>query len=233
MTPGRRFLRQPSLLLLTLLAGAASAAGTADDGERIPAPLNFNVSLNDRSLGSVSYRFKAVDAGIEVNAETRLDFRLAFVSLFKYRHAVREIWRDGCLSELESSTNDNGDRYAVAAERQAAGLFVRRTLPDLEAGAEEALLEADCHATFAYWDPELLKHQQLLNAQTGKLEPVTVRDLGIETGAGEAQRHLVVDLASAPDIHLWYRASDQRWQRLENEVPRGTLTYTVQPDGAD
>ena len=42
--------------------------------------------------------------------------------MYSYDHSNREIWNDGCLQEIASFTDDNGDEYRVDGRRNG-GLF--------------------------------------------------------------------------------------------------------------
>jgi hypothetical protein len=80
-----------------------------------------------------------------------------------------------------------------------------------------------CVMTFAYWNPEFLKQERLLNPQTGEYLPVKVELLGTDSleVRGEmvdAKRYKVT--AKDIDLLVWY-ADDKEWVALESIAKTG------------
>lgn len=218
--------------VLSVALGVAAPVALAALPEQHPERLRFAVSVDGRNLGTHEFSFNTTAAGLEVVSTARLDFRIAFISLFKYRHESRELWGDRCLHSFSSTTNDNGKRYRVSAAAASDGLHLERELPSGKAAAGERLFANErsyCAATFAYWDIDRVRNDSLINAQTGELTAIAFEELDQETVDGEQRRHVVLRPANAPPIHLWYSAADDRWLRLENETEDGLLIYTAVP----
>jgi Family of unknown function (DUF6134) len=209
-------------LLAALLAGAMAAAS----GQSLPAqppssqPLAqdiwaFRVLLDGREVGSHRFTLASVDAQQrELRSVARFDVTVLRVPVYRYRHEAVESWEGGCLRQLVSHSETNGQREQVRAQALGDRLVV-------EAGGTRRE-HAGCVMSFAYWDPRILRAERLLNSQTGELMPVTITARGEETLTvqGEsrlAQRHRI----SGPGlrIDLWY-AGDQ-WVALEAEAEGG------------
>lgn len=153
--------------------------------------LVFTVLLDGREIGTHSFTMR--EDGVLVS---QADFRVRFLGLsaYRYRHEATERWRDGCLQSMVARTDDNGERKAV--DWRAEG--------------------ARCTMSFAYWDPRILGARELLNAETGRLEPVRVSSLG-EGRYRLAGEKLQIDL----------RYDAGRWVGLESTVDGRRLTYRL------
>ena len=88
---------------------------------------------------------------------------------------------------------------------------------------EESL--ADCVQTFAYWNPEILTSERLLNSQTGEYEKVSVvlegeDQVTVNDTPVDALRYRLT--AEAGDIKLWYSNDEtRRWLALEAPAKGG------------
>lgn len=182
----------------------------------------FQVLLDGREIGY--HRFDVLEQGNreQVDIEARFEVEIFFVTAYRYEHDNQETWHGDCLQQIASSTDDNGDRYAVAGQAGEAGFTLDRN------DATEAL-DTPCLKTFAYWNPEILEAEKLLNAQTGEWKPVTVEAVGVVpfevagVPVPSEEYRLVI-----PDgvIRLWYQQENQQWLGLETETKGGrTLRY--------
>jgi hypothetical protein len=182
---------------------------------------SFRVLLDDRQIGEHRYTLRAAGEQLELRSEASFDVRLLFVNAYRYRHEALEHWRGGCLATLESTTDDNGERESVSAAARGGRFVVVRASHQQE--------HEGCVRSFAYWNPQILGAQQLLNNQTGELLPVTVLPRGEETVRvrGEtlhARRYRI----SAPrlQIDVWY--AGDHWVALEAPAAGGrTLRYEL------
>jgi hypothetical protein len=78
--------------------------------------------------------------------------------------------------------------------------------------------------TFAYWNPEVLESQQLLNSQTGVYEDVTVTLEGpdqVSVGGNPVDALRYRLSAQAGDIKLWYSSEGKTWLGLEAPAKGG------------
>jgi hypothetical protein len=202
---------------ITLLEPAAAEAPVARH-------LDFTVLLDNRAIGTHTFALNTLpDGGMEI--ESAAEFRVTALGIpfYSYQHHDREEWREGCLHQITATTNDNGERFEVSGSTQADGLRVttrtgRRVLPG-------------CVHTFAYWDRrDIFGARQLLNAQSGNYEPVTVRTEGNETlvSAGRAVTAERLRISSShADIELWY-SSEGEWLALQTQTSGGrTLRYEI------
>ena len=89
-------------------------------------------------------------------------------------------------------------------------------------------VEDPCPASYAYWDLDLLRRGELINAQTGDVMPARLTDQGLEEINGVSARRFTLNAQGAGIIHLWYRESDARWIALETERDGGRLSYRLQ-----
>ena len=205
-----------SLIAALCLQAAAAVAANDVDAWR------FEVLLDDKQIGY--HDFNVLNDGRRqvLETEASFDVKFLFITAFRYRHTNTEIWGDDCLLSIDAATDNNGDRLTVSGEQLNDAFRVSG-----EAG--EATLER-CVRTFAYWNPDILNADRLLNSQTGEYEDVSVVFEGedqvvIDGGPVDALRYRLI--AAAGEIRLWYTAdASRRWLALEAPAKGGrTLRY--------
>ncbi len=194
---------------LALMAAGAGADTRVED-------LHFRVLLDDREIGHHSFRIAG--EGDRETVEIDADFDVTFfaIPVYSYDHRNREVWNDGCLQEIASFTDDNGDEYQVEGGVDG-GVF------RLSTGRQRLELEVDCVMTFAYWNRDFLEQSRLLNAQTGDYLPVRIDAEGAETvnldgERVEARRYRIRNAEEEIDISVWYERDSGKWLSLESRV---------------
>jgi hypothetical protein len=209
------------IVVLMLLAGPALAATNGQQEYR------FRVLLDDDEIGTHRFRLSR-EAGqdiVEIDAEFKVKF--IGITVYSYVHANRELWRDGCLQSIESSTVDGGDKFKVDG-RSEGGRFQLSTLEG------ERELEADCVMTFSYWKRDYLDQARLLNSQNGEYLEVDVESGGVERlrfDAREvsAERYRLRNRERDVDITVWYEQQSGEWLSLESRVDGRVIRYL--PEG--
>jgi hypothetical protein len=208
------------ITLATLLVAGTTGASTLDS-ERF----TFDVYLDEDEIGFHRYEIREHRDGTIMRTEADFEVRLLFFTAYEYEHRNSEVWRDGCLRNIEARTNSNGDRYEVAGTWRD-GTFV------LETGSDQRRF-SDCVRTFAYWDRKLLDAERLLNSQTGEYVEVALTSLPagvIEFGDQilPVERYRLT--AQGMDIQLAYAAESGEWVGLDTTVRGGrTLRYRRDP----
>lgn len=208
-------------LVVAPLAAAATPAGAAP-----PANTSwfFRVLLDDEPIGTHSFSAGEVDDGGEraLVSEAAFAVRRFGITLYRYQHRAVERWRGGCLAALSADTNDNGTRTRVNAQAQGQRFDV--TAPQTQS--------ADgCVMSFAYWHPALRTQQRLLNAQTGRIEPVTITSIGaaaIEVGERRVPASGWRIQGAAQPIDVWYSAQGD-WIGLDARVDGGRMLRYRRP----
>jgi Family of unknown function (DUF6134) len=175
---------------------------------------NFRVWLDDRESGRHRFTLEGSGEQSELRSEARFDVLLLFIDAYRYRHEAIEHWNRNCLQSLASRTDANGERLAVSAVADGSRLVVTRA-----AGRSE---HEGCVMSFAYWNPQILTANRLLNSQTGELLPVTVTPQGATTvvvrGEPRTAQHYRISAPGMP-IDVWY--VDANWVALEAPAGHG------------
>ncbi len=177
------------------LAGAASAAATPPDTGRIA----FDVLRNGKPLGSHILTFDEVDDALVVTVDVDLQVKVGPFTPFRYRHDVREVWREGRLLSLSAETLKDGDTFRLEASRQGDGAVT------IDGRDYQGAAPAEVIAS-TWWNPEVLDDPVALNSETGELMPITVTPLGRETiqAAGRPIEAEHYRLEAALTLDLWY-----------------------------
>ncbi len=187
---------------------------------------DFRVYLDDKEIGYHRVRVVPGPDSERVTVEARFDVKFLFITAFSYDHLTEETWRGDCLTNLQASTDANGDRQFVRTREISKGFRL-----ETHKGEQDV---SGCLRSFAYWDPARLNAPALLNTQTGELQKAAVTDFGsnpIEIDGkivDAVQYRLSVDGA---DIDLWY-TPDRHWLALKTLTKDGyELKYL--PDNGD
>jgi hypothetical protein len=186
----------------------------------------FRVLLDDTPIGYHEVRINRDSNRKTVHTQASFDVRFLFIPVYTYSHETRESWEDGCLVNISSTTDDNGDNYFISSIDRSNELTIE---------TRDGTTSIDgCVRTFAYWDLDLLQSGRLLNTQTGEYQPVSVRDLGtgnlnIDDRELEA-RHFRLSVEGMA-IDLWY-TMDMRWLALESITESGAVLRYL-PDNPD
>ena len=181
----------------------------------------FRVLLDGQAIGEHRFSLGATNEAGErtLVSEATFGVRWLGIPVYRYRHRAIERWRGDCVVELSADTDDNGTRTRVSAQAQGEQFEVTAPAPQSARG---------CVMSFAYWQPGLRTQQRLLNAQTGRIEPVRVTSLGdAPAEVGERSIGALGWRISGPTqpIDVWYSAQGD-WIGLDARVEGGrTLKY--------
>ena len=183
---------------LTLLAsGAAEAASVPKDGI-----LAFDIVRNGKAIGTHTYRFSTDGERTEVRIRTDIDFRLLFIPVYRFEHDSREVWENGHLAELESTTNENGTPVKLRVTREDDTLMVV---------AEDGTLHVDREVIPAsLWNRLVLDRNRLLMTTSGNVKSTQVQYVGEDTieVRGEKRQTRHFRLTGEFNRELWYDSED-------------------------
>ncbi|MFZ1613443.1 MAG: DUF6134 family protein [Holophaga sp.] len=185
---------------------------------------SFRVFLDEKPIGSHVFTLRDLGAVRELKSQANFAVKFLMLTAYRYEHTAIEQWRGGCLVSMNASTDDDGTKLAVSTQQEGSNLMV------VANGIRTPL--SGCVKSFAYWNPEILGADRLLNAQTGQWEAVIIEAQGRDTfpnAQGQrvsAKRYRIV--GPKQPIVLWYDDAN-RWIGLESNVGKGRkLTYRLQ-----
>jgi hypothetical protein len=225
MKPASNAALRAVLLACGLVSGAA-AAGATEAPRSVAAGAerewNFEVLLDGKPIGR--HRFTVNVEGDRRTVVSQADFavRILGIPAYRYRHRATEQWRGDCLNSLESRTDDGGETTEVRSARQGERYEVSAPAP---ASAE------GCVMSYAYWNPAIRDQKRLLNAQTGRIDPVTVSRMGSGSVPVQGRPVAATQYRIAgpnPPVDLWLGPQGD-WVGLDAEVRGGRrLSYRLQ-----
>ena len=178
---------------------------------------HFIAYLDSSEIGYHNFEVNISDSKTTVKTQAEFDVTFMFIPVFKYEHSNYEVWNNGCLVKLNSTTNNDGEYLFV-------NLSNNNGVTNIETPAKK-LSKSDCVRSFAYWDEELIKSNVLMNTQSGEILDVTHKLVGsekvlINDTLVDTQRYQLqgkdeqgIDI----DISLWYNTNNQ-WVALESKL---------------
>jgi hypothetical protein len=178
----------------------------------------FAILSGDDPIGRHSVTFVRQGDDLVVEIAIDIEVRFAFLTLFRYQHENREVWREGRLLSLDTWTDDDGTRYAVTARATPGGLRVQ--------GANGRFLASEDTIPTSYWNPATVEQTRLLDTQRGGLLDVTILPFGRDSVAMgsatlPAQKYTVTgDL----NLDVWYTAQGE-WAKIAFEARGTTIDY--------
>lgn len=214
-------------------AGAVSVWGLPDAmaapslAAAYPGVLKFRVERDGTPIGHVMERYQADGDTLRVDVFIAFQVKLAFITVYRYEHRAREIWRDGRLVRLDSITNDDGDAQRVAARAGSGGLVIEGPQGGLTAPAD--ILPS------SYWHPRFTEQSRMLDSQKGRILEFDIARVGSERIEALGRPVDADRFAMRGDIDLdfWYD-SDRVWQKMAFTIKGGFMEYTrVAPGPAD
>jgi hypothetical protein len=107
--------------LLPFLPGAGHAA---------PADIAFKVIRGGAQIGTHTVRFRDDGDLLRARSDTRIQVRLAGITVYRYSHETEEAWRGARLVALDSRADRNGTPGTCQARAEGNGLRVRGTVGD-------------------------------------------------------------------------------------------------------
>jgi Family of unknown function (DUF6134) len=198
---GRRLLLGGAVVCVARGAGVMSAV--PEDGR-----LAFRVIRRDSAIGTHVLTFDRLDNGIDVHIA--VDIAVGFGPLVLFRYTLRgvEQWRDGVVTHVEATTNDDGTDGRMCADRDARGLWVE--------GSKAPRYLAPANALPAsHWNMAELDGPWI-NLQGGRLLRPAVRRAGVEQvklADGRLTQATGFELSGDVQMELWYNAA-RRWSAL-------------------
>lgn len=184
---------------------------------------DFKVFLGKDEIGRQRFDVYSEGDRTQVRVDARFTVKFLYITVYTYRHTNVETWEGTCLREIRAETDDNGESFFVNGIFRNGRLQVRTQAGDW--------IGEGCIKTFAYWNPEWIKDERLLNSQTGEHQPASILVVGEETipvqgvPTRTTHRRIVTDKFT---IDLWYTLNG-RWVALRSTTKKGdTLRYTLQ-----
>lgn len=182
--------------------------------------LRFDVLRNNSRIGHHVIKFREEGGVLIVSIAVEISVGFGPITLYRYKHKVREIWRDNSFLSLESATDDNGKHYRVSAARTEDtedNVIVKSS------AARKTVLKPEA-IPLTHWN-RLCVERPLFNPQNGAIMTPGVKSHGGETvllGDGRKVRAVRFSLMLEPVLDDWYDDAGQ-WTALRTKGWDGSV----------
>lgn len=182
--------------------------------------LRFDVRMDGTRIGTHEVTLSPEGAnGYRVAVDIDFAFKLAFITVRRYRHTNREVWQDGRLQRLETRTDDDGDIHTVDARANG-------DLIEVKSSFQDRVVPRDILTT-TYFSDRMVSASNWLDTTKGRRFSGSVSPRGSETviAAGKpvsAERYRIDG-----ELHcdLWYHQGT--WVHFEFVLKGRTFVYEL------
>jgi len=163
-----------TLIRSIALVMASVIASTSWQAQAANKTLDYTVIRDGANIGSHSVSISEHDGQTLVEVTTDIRVKVLFVTAYKFIHASKEVWKDGRLVALNSTTDDDGTSKSLNVMAQAEQLTIDSVIKgqDRRQKAGGGMLPA------SLWNQDVVKQSALLNTLDGTVLSITVKDLG-------------------------------------------------------
>jgi hypothetical protein len=186
--------------------------------------INFQVQLNDKDIGFHEFNVQ----NDTISNKAQFDVKLWFIPAYKYRHTATEVYKDNCLIQLESETQDGADFFELSSLADSAFFKIKVNDKDYNHPA--------CSQTFRYWDIQFTEQSLAINPQDGEIFKLSFsKDVDEEVKtktnmflANKYTLHAINDQDEKFHIELWYEQNSKKWIKLKSYLKDdNVITYIL------
>ena len=186
--------------------------------------INFQVQLNEKDIGFHEFNVQ----NDTISNKAQFDVKLWFIPAYKYRHTATEVYKDNCLIQLESETQDGADFFELSSLADSAFFKIKVNDKDYNHPA--------CSQTFRYWDIQFTEQSLAINPQDGEIFKLSFskdEDEEVKTKtntflANKYTLHAINDQDEKFHIELWYEQNSKKLIKLKSYLKDdNVITYIL------
>lgn len=193
-----------------VMFGAAALAVAPSLAFGLADQRRFRLIRKGSDIGSHTVTAQRQGAALAVTIEIAIAVKVLGFTVYRYTHRNDELWVDGALQQLSTTTDDDGAAFSVSVQRAGAGFEINGTDYSGPAPAEIA--------PTSYWNYKNLEKPQWVDTQGGKLLSITAASS--TAGDGREKRAIRGDF----DVDLYYD-SGREWRGLDFRVDGEVIRY--------
>lgn len=208
------------LLGVAVVSAPAFSEFNGDGAVPESKEIRFDVLRKGNPFGTHVLTFTQDGEQLRVETEVDLQVKIGPFTPFSYSLDAEEVWKDGQLQSLTGRTVDNGDEFSVSVRRSGDVLNVEGTKFTGEVPGTMPIS--------SWWNPEVLKGQEVISTEDGAITPLTATAMGRERvatrfGEIDANRFRV---ESDLTLDLWYD-DDGHWVKTAFEARGQSIEYVL------
>jgi hypothetical protein len=199
----KRTIQLVSGALFLLIAGLSGARAAVPVG----GVLDFAIVRNGKEIGTHVYRFREAQEGLQVDVQTRIQFKLGFVTVHRFNHDSHETWKDGRLIAFSSASNEKN----IVKGRAKFQVAVLKDEGDLDVHAAKQEWRAPADAIPAsLWNRKFGDSNTLIDTVDGAKLAIEVEALGRDVISVNGRQVAAVRYRLSGDLQrdLWYDMDD-------------------------
>lgn len=177
------------ILFVTLISGSAFAQN----------PLSFSVIRDGDTIGTHTFTFSTEGDIKKVNVNTEMKVKVAFVTVFNYKHNREEKWKGNQLVGMVSKTDYDGTPHHLNVSQEKESLVLQSSLENRTVNAKDEL-------PVTLWNQNITTKQKLFSALNGEPYNVSFQKIGNEniTVNGKAYQTTHYSMTGELARELWY-----------------------------
>jgi hypothetical protein len=169
--------------------------------------MHFRVLRNGSPVGEHRVDFRRQGNELIVDTRFEVAVNLLFITAYRYQYQATDVWRDGCLVDLQVAVNDDGERFSVRAREQDGMLAISG--PKGTTTASLGLFPTH------HWHAGVLDETRVLNTITGRVADVRIVERGPETVVVNGQKRPARAFVYTGELQteVWYDERG-RWVKM-------------------
>ena len=157
------------LLLLILLINFSTQAFPIPENKKA----TFDIFRKNKVIGTYEIIFSENNGNLSIETNIDIEVKLLFISVYKFSHQSKEIWKDGSFIRIDAHSNFEDEReYFIEGEIKDDFLFA--TGMDGELKLDKNLIPSN------YWNQDVMYQDEIFDTQKGIMRNIEVQDLGYE-----------------------------------------------------
>ena len=195
---------------LKLQINAPSNAANLSDSQ-----IKFEVYRKGEKVGFHNVEFKLIGDELNVDSTFQIEIDFLFFTAFKFYYHSESRWKNGLLTSLKATINDDGKTSFVTLSREENLIYVKNSI-------ETYTVPTPLFPT-NHWNPDVLQEKRVLNTLTGQINNVNIKLLGNDDVITENGKIKANYYRYTGDLNteVWYDA-DSRWVKMRFEGKDGS-----------